>query len=75
MLVVFTAASIIVLPETSRLVLEPSQPPSQRVPATVSTGVKLPEGEADNLPTSTARFGMSGDLPSLRHMPSWRVQG
>jgi hypothetical protein len=39
---------------SSRPVLRPTQPPIQWVPAALSSGVKLPEREADHSPPTSA---------------------
>jgi hypothetical protein len=50
----------------SRTALEPTQPPIQWVPGTLSLGVKRPGREVDHLPLSGAEVKiMRGALPPL----------
>jgi hypothetical protein len=47
-------------------------PPIQRVPGVLSSGVKRPAREADHLPPSSAEVMDGGGIPSLPHTSPWR---
>jgi hypothetical protein len=49
----------------SRRALEPTQPPVQWVPGSLSLGIKRPNREADHSPLSSAEVKMRGAIPPL----------
>jgi hypothetical protein len=57
---------------TSRLTLEPTQPPIQWVPGALSPGVKQPWREADHSPLFSVEVKNGGGIPPLFHTSSWR---
>jgi hypothetical protein len=56
----------------SRPTLEPTQPPVQWVPRSLSLEVKQPELETDHSPPASAEVKKCGSIHPLPHTPSWR---
>jgi hypothetical protein len=57
---------------SSRTALGPAEPPIQRVPETLSPGVKWPGREADHSPPTSAEVKKMWVYTSTPPTPSWR---
>jgi hypothetical protein len=56
-----------------RPALRPTQPPIQRVPGALSSGVKRQERKANHSPPSSAEVKNGGAIPPLQHTSSWNI--
>jgi hypothetical protein len=51
--------------------LDPTQPPIQWATGKITPGLKEPEREPDNSPSTRATVKNGGTIPSLSHTSSW----